>query len=96
MLFKLVRYLALFFCLFIVLRYSVAIVWGKYDFWTYLSRASMERTLSGKVEALEEKRDLLAKKVALWKAAEVPLDQLETEALKQLHRVPPDMKVLPE
>jgi len=96
MLHRVVRYLALFFCLFIVCRYSIAIVWGRYDFWTFLSRRRVEQRLSLQVETLGERRDLLAKQIALWQESTPPIDLLETEALKQLHRVPPDMKMLTE
>jgi len=94
MLHRIVRYLALFFCLFIVCRYSIAIVWGRYDFWTFLSLRRKEHGLLSQVENLSEKRDIIARQTALWKEANPPIDLLESEALKQLHRVPPGMKML--
>ena len=93
---RIVRYLALFFCLFVVFRYSIAIVWGKYDFWTFLGRRRAEQRLMLQVEHLSEKRDLMAEKVALWEKSVPPIDLLEAEALRQLHRVPPDMKMVAE
>ena len=94
MLIKIVRCLTLFFCLFIVLRYSMAIVWGRHDFWTFLSHRRTEQRLLRQVERLNEQQGTLSAQVELWQRPSPPIDLIEAETLRQLHRVPPGMMIL--